>query len=61
MPFKPSSLTMATVLIRLRFPVCLQFGDFIMTGTPAGVGVIRRDDKLKGYIESVCSLKFAVI
>ena len=30
----------------------LKIGDIIFTGTPAGVGKVIADDKLKGYIES---------
>jgi 2-keto-4-pentenoate hydratase/2-oxohepta-3-ene-1,7-dioic acid hydratase in catechol pathway len=28
----------------------LKIGDIIFTGTPAGVGVIKKNDNLKGYI-----------
>lgn len=31
----------------------LKIGDIIFTGTPAGVGKVVADDKLKGYIEGV--------
>ena len=30
----------------------LKIGDIIFTGTPAGVGKVIADDKLKGFIES---------
>jgi 2-keto-4-pentenoate hydratase/2-oxohepta-3-ene-1,7-dioic acid hydratase in catechol pathway len=31
----------------------LKIGDIIFTGTPAGVGKVFADDKLKGYIEDI--------
>jgi len=30
----------------------LKTGDFIFTGTPAGVGPVKRGDKLDGYLEN---------
>jgi 2-keto-4-pentenoate hydratase/2-oxohepta-3-ene-1,7-dioic acid hydratase in catechol pathway len=30
----------------------LKIGDIIFTGTPAGVGKVVANDKLKGYIEN---------
>ena len=29
----------------------LKIGDVIFTGTPAGVGAVKTNDQLKGYIE----------
>jgi len=39
----------------------LQPGDLIMTGTPAGVGPVKRGDKLEGHVAGVCDLKVNVI
>ena len=39
----------------------LQPGDLIMTGTPAGVGPIRRGDLMEGEVEGVCGLKLKVV
>jgi fumarylpyruvate hydrolase len=39
----------------------LQPGDLIMTGTPAGVGPVKRGDKLEGHVEGVGDLKISVV
>jgi fumarylpyruvate hydrolase len=39
----------------------LQPGDLIMTGTPSGVGPVKRGDRLEGHVAGVCSLKVNVI
>lgn len=39
----------------------LQPGDLIMTGTPAGVGSVKRGDVMEGHIEGVCGMKLAVV
>jgi fumarylpyruvate hydrolase len=39
----------------------LKPGDLIFTGTPAGVGAIRKGDKLKGHVEGVGDLEVAVV
>lgn len=39
----------------------LQPGDIIMTGTPSGVGAVKRGDKLEGHVAGVCILKVNVI
>ena len=36
--------------------VALRAGDLIMTGTPAGVGPVRRGDRLEGHIDGVGDL-----
>ncbi len=38
----------------------LEPGDLIMTGTPAGVGAVRRGDKLIGGVEGVGTLEITV-
>ncbi len=38
----------------------LKIGDLIFTGTPAGVGPVRIDDHLKGYIEDEKLLDFKI-
>jgi fumarylpyruvate hydrolase len=39
----------------------LQPGDLIMTGTPSGVGPVKRGDKLEGHVAGVCNLNVNVI
>ncbi len=39
----------------------LKPGDLIMTGTPSGVGAVKRGDKLEGHVAGVCNLKVNVI
>ncbi len=39
----------------------LQPGDLIMTGTPAGVGPVKRGDQLRGSIEGVGILEITVV
>lgn len=39
----------------------LQPGDLIMTGTPAGVGAVRRGDKMHAFVESVGALNVTVV
>jgi fumarylpyruvate hydrolase len=36
-------------------------GDLIMTGTPAGVGAVKRGDRLEGHIDRVGDLTVAVV
>jgi fumarylpyruvate hydrolase len=36
-------------------------GDLIFTGTPAGVGAIKRGDRLKGHIDGVGDLEVSVV
>jgi 2-keto-4-pentenoate hydratase/2-oxohepta-3-ene-1,7-dioic acid hydratase in catechol pathway len=38
----------------------LKMGDFIYTGTPAGVGPVKIGDRLQGYIEEDCFFDFMV-
>jgi fumarylpyruvate hydrolase len=37
--------------------VTLQAGDLIMTGTPAGVGLVQRGDRLEGHVDGVGDLR----
>ena len=39
----------------------LKAGDLIMTGTPAGVGAIKRGDVMEGYCEGIGSITAKVI
>ncbi len=39
----------------------LETGDLIMTGTPEGVGEIKKGDILEGFLSNICSLKVDVI
>ena len=36
-------------------------GDIIMSGTPAGVGPVKRGDKLHGHVDGVGELALSVI
>ena len=50
---KASPADTQNVLAFLSRLVTLRAGDLIMTGTPAGVGAVRRRDVLEGAIEGV--------
>ena len=39
----------------------LQPGDLIFTGTPSGVGAVRKGDRLKGHIDGVGDLEVTVV
>jgi fumarylpyruvate hydrolase len=39
----------------------LTAGDLIFTGTPAGVGAVKRGDRLKGHIDGVGDLELSVV
>jgi len=39
----------------------LKGGDLIFTGTPSGVGAIKRGDRIKGHIDGVGDLEVAVV
>lgn len=39
----------------------LQAGDVILTGTPSGVGPVKRGDKIHGHVEGVGDLKLSVV
>jgi fumarylpyruvate hydrolase len=39
----------------------LQPGDVIFTGTPAGVGPVKRGDDLEGFVEGVGTLRVRVV
>ena len=39
----------------------LEPGDLIMTGTPEGVGEIKKRDVLEAWLSNFCSLKVVVI
>lgn len=39
----------------------LQPGDIIMTGTPAGVGAVKRGDVLKGHVDGIGSIEVTVV
>ena len=39
----------------------LKAGDLIFTGTPAGVGAIKKGDKMKGHVDGVGDLEVTVV
>jgi fumarylpyruvate hydrolase len=39
----------------------LKPGDLIFTGTPAGVGAVKRGDRLKGHVDGVADLEVEVV
>ena len=39
----------------------LQAGDLIFTGTPAGVGAIKKGDRLEGHVDGVGDLDVTVV
>jgi fumarylpyruvate hydrolase len=39
----------------------LQPGDIIMTGTPAGVGAVKRGDVLEGFVEGIGTIEVVVV
>ena len=39
----------------------LRSGDLIFTGTPAGVGAVKKGDKLHGHVDGVGDIKLAVV
>jgi len=39
----------------------LQAGDLVFTGTPAGVGAIRKGDRLRGHVDGVGDLEVVVV
>jgi fumarylpyruvate hydrolase len=39
----------------------LAAGDVIMTGTPAGVGPVRRGDEMHGHIDGIGDLRVRVV
>ena len=39
----------------------LKPGDLIFTGTPAGVGAIKKGDNMKGHVDGVGDLEVAVV
>ena len=39
----------------------LKAGDLIFTGTPAGVGAIKKGDRLKGHVDGVGDLEVTVV
>jgi fumarylpyruvate hydrolase len=39
----------------------LQPGDIIMSGTPAGVGAVVKDDLLEGFVEGIGTLEVRVV
>lgn len=39
----------------------LQPGDLIMTGTPAGVGAVKKGDVLEGHVEGLSSIRVEVV
>ncbi|VDP40805.1 unnamed protein product [Schistosoma margrebowiei] len=40
--------------------ISLQYGDLILTGTPAGVGPLKSGDEIEAGLDDLCSIKFSV-
>jgi len=51
----------AALIERLSALFTLHPGDLIFTGTPAGVGPLRRGDRVSGGVEGIATLDFEVI
>ena len=43
------------------FSTLLAPGDLIFTGTPAGVGAIKKGDRLKGHVDGIGDLDVTVV
>ena len=51
----------AEIIRELNTLFALQAGDLIFTGTPAGVGAVKRGDRLHATVEGVASLDIEVV
>ena len=51
----PNQIAYLSTLFRL------EAGDLIFTGTPSGVGAIKKGDKMKGHVDGVGDLEVAVV
>ncbi|VDP40249.1 unnamed protein product [Schistosoma curassoni] len=40
--------------------ISLQYGDLILTGTPAGVGPLKSGDEIEAGLDDLCSIKISV-
>lgn len=49
------------IIAHLSKTFALKAGDLIMTGTPAGVGAIKRGDVMEGYCEGIGSITAKVV
>ena len=49
-----------TIVSHLSKYFTLKIGDIIFTGTPAGVGPVKIDDRLQLYIEDELMLDFMI-
>jgi fumarylpyruvate hydrolase len=39
----------------------LRAGDLVFTGTPAGVGALKKGDRLKGHVDGIGDLDVTVV
>ena len=51
----PNQIAFLSILFELKG------GDLIFTGTPAGVGAIKKGDKMKGHVDGVGDLEVVVV
>jgi fumarylpyruvate hydrolase len=53
--------TISETIAQLSNAWTLQAGDLIYTGTPAGVGAVKRGDVLQGHVSGLTSIEFQVV
>lgn len=59
--FKQMIRPVDEMIVELSQRMSLEPGDLIFTGTPAGVDVIRRGDKVRGEIDGLPSVEFTMV
>ncbi|CAI2733280.1 unnamed protein product [Schistosoma spindalis] len=52
--------TPADLVSTITKRISLQYGDLILTGTPAGVGPLKSGDEIEAGLDDLCSIKFSV-
>nr|AAW24695.1 SJCHGC00506 protein [Schistosoma japonicum] len=40
--------------------ISLEYGDLVLTGTPAGVGPLKSGDEVEASLDSLCPIRFGV-
>jgi fumarylpyruvate hydrolase len=59
--FKDMIRSVGEVIVELSKRVALEPGDLIFTGTPSGVDVIKRGDKVRGEIDGLPNVEFTMV